>query len=195
MIGTHFSRTVRNVTLKTGIGGHRNLCGLSGPGNGLRLLDQPLFANCQSLLSVKPWRFWVGFNKKTFSKALVRLLWTLLETEPKNQIQQKLSNYYESDIVEGILHILSVLILPQTLWNSYHHFHFTGEKIATQRRLVIFWRSHSWQAERVRDAGMPDNKCNTCPFYYRSLPKKHTCSPNYFKYPLASFLGPQAICQ
>jgi hypothetical protein len=55
----------------------------------------------------------VDFNKKTFNKALERLLWTQLRVEPKYQIQQKLSNY-ESGIMECILYLLSYLILPQT---------------------------------------------------------------------------------
>lgn len=83
-LGQHFWRTVRNVPVETGIGGHSNLCSTNGPGNRLRFLDQPLLANWQSLFSVKFWHFWVGFNKKTFSEALIRLLWTQLGTEPKN---------------------------------------------------------------------------------------------------------------
>ena len=90
MMGPNFWRVVRNEALKTGIGSHHNLCGINGSGNKLRLLDQPLLANWRSLFSVKPWSFRVDFNKKTFSKALVRLLWTQLGTEPKNQIQHKL---------------------------------------------------------------------------------------------------------
>ena len=89
-MGQNFWRVVRNEAVETGTGSHHNLCVISGSGNRLRLLDQPLLANWRSLFSVKPWSFRVDFNKKTFSKALVRLLWTQLETEQKNQIQHKL---------------------------------------------------------------------------------------------------------
>lgn len=85
---------------KLGIGGHSNLCGRNGPVNKLRLLDQPLLANWQSLFSVKSWHFWEGFNKKTFSKALVRLQWTQLRTKPNYPIQ----NW--------------VTIMGQTLWKA-----------------------------------------------------------------------------
>lgn len=57
------------------------------------------------------WSFWVDFNEKAFHKALARLLWTQVRAEPKYQIQQKLSNCYESGIMECILQILIYLIL------------------------------------------------------------------------------------
>lgn len=47
-------------------------------------------------------------------------------------------------LAEGILHVLSYLILSKTLWNSYDYIHFTSEKTETQRRWVIYYRSHSW---------------------------------------------------
>lgn len=113
----------------------------------------------------------------------------------KNQIQQKPSNCYGSDITEGILHVLSYLILPKTLWKSYRHSHVTREKTETQRRWLIYWTSHSWWAPgRVWDAGRPDH-------YLVLLSMAEPCQKCILVHPIIfstlwpASLDPQAICQ
>lgn len=96
--GQNLWRAMRSVALRTGTGGPGNLCGINGSGNRVRLLDRPLLANWWSFFSVKPWSFWVGFNKKTFSKVLVRLLWTQL-----GQSQKIKSNKNEVTIMSQTL--------------------------------------------------------------------------------------------